>query len=65
MESERTCPKCASFPKMDKVDSMTMMIPAAVGNGNSSRTIQTSGLPVEVYLCPQCHFVELYGVSSE
>ena len=65
MESEKTCPKCATFPRMEKVDSMTAMIPAVVGDGNSLKTSETRGLPVEIYQCPLCHLVELYGVSSE
>jgi hypothetical protein len=65
MESEKTCPKCASFPRMDKVDSMRARIPAVMGNQYGSKISETIGLALEVYRCPQCHFVELYEVSSE
>ncbi len=65
MESEKTCPKCASFPRMDKVDGMHARIPTVMDNQYLSKTSETIGLAVEVYKCPRCHFVELYEVSSE
>jgi hypothetical protein len=65
MESEKTCPKCASFPRMDKVDSIRARIPAVMGNQFQSKISETTGLDLEVYRCSQCHYVELYEVSDE
>lgn len=48
MESEKTCPKCASFPRMDKVDGMHARIPTVMGNQYLSKTSETIGLAVEV-----------------
>jgi hypothetical protein len=65
MESEKTCPKWANFPRMDKLDGMKTMIPAIAGDQNDLITSGTIGVPVEVYRCPQCHLVELYEVNNE
>jgi|HubBroStandDraft_6_1064221.scaffolds.fasta_scaffold77654_2 hypothetical protein len=65
MESEKTCPKCPGFPGMDIIDGTKSVIPAIAGNQNSFAISGTKGLLVEVYRCPQCHFVELYEVNDE
>lgn len=65
MESEKTCPKCASFPRLDKMDGMKTAIPAIAGDETGSIISGKIGLRVEVYRCPQCHLVELYEVNSE
>ncbi len=65
MESKKTCPKCASFPRMDKMDDMKTVIPAVAGDRNGLMISPTIGVPVEVYRCPQCHLVELYEVNDE
>jgi hypothetical protein len=65
MESEKTCPKCANFPRMDKIDEMKTVLPATAGDRNGLVVSGTIGVPVEAYRCPQCHLVELYEVSNE
>jgi hypothetical protein len=65
MESEKTCPKCANFPRMDKMDEMKTVIPATAGYQNSLVVSGAIGVPVEAYRCPQCHLVELYEVNDQ
>jgi len=65
MESEKTCPKCANFPRMDKMDGMKTVIPAIAGDQNGLKISCTVGVSVEVYRRPQCHLVELYEVNDE
>jgi len=50
---------------MDIIDGTKSVIPAIAGNQNSFAISGTKGLLVEVYRCPQCHFVELYEVNDE
>ena len=65
MESEKTCPKRANFPRMDKMDGMKTVIPATAGDRNGLVVSGTIGVPVEAYRCPQCHLVELYEVNDQ
>lgn len=60
MNTEKTCPKCPSPSKMKLDTNMMNMIPAMIGDRESSRTSETLGVLVEVYRCPLCRFVELY-----
>jgi hypothetical protein len=50
---------------MDIIDDMRSVIPAIAGNQKGFVISGTKGLLVEVYRCPQCHFVELYEVNDE
>src|SRR5580698_4972872 len=65
MESEKTCPKCANFPRMDKMDGMKTVIPAIAGDQKDLITSGTIAVPVEVYRCPQCPLVKLYEVNNK
>ena len=60
MLKEKTCPKCPGSQKMEKVLNMKCIIPGIIGGRSDSRTSETLGLPVAIYQCHHCHFVELY-----
>jgi hypothetical protein len=60
--TEKLCPKCSGVP-MKRFEGADIALPSMVGNQIISKLSDTMVLPVEVYRCPQCNFLELYAVS--
>jgi hypothetical protein len=61
VKRQKTCPKCPGSPAMN-VTAVIGIIPAMNDDRfpNIEKISRTSGFPVQVYECPQCHLVELY-----
>lgn len=57
----KICPKCPESQVMQQFEGAEIALPAIEGNANASKISTTACLPVEVYRCPRCNFVELYA----
>jgi predicted nucleic-acid-binding Zn-ribbon protein len=59
--STKVCPKCNNSPKMHLFQGAQIILPMdavekeGVGMGDSY------SLPLDVYHCPECHYIELYA----
>jgi len=65
-EELKNCPKCSQTTRMEKIKTETV-IPAVFDpkHSHQSSTISAqTGLPVRVFVCPVCRFVELYYSGS-
>jgi hypothetical protein len=63
MENERTCPKCLHSQKLEQFKGAVIVLPAAEQTRAGSKISDKGGLPIDVYRCPQCNFVELYAAN--
>jgi predicted nucleic-acid-binding Zn-ribbon protein len=61
MEELQNCPKCSKTTRMEKIRTGTV-IPAVLDS--KSKHPAKTGLPVQVFVCPACRFVELYYSGS-
>jgi len=65
MEELQNCPKCSTI-RMEKIKT-EIVIPSALDQKHNRQTSPISvktGLPVQVFICPACRFVELYYSGS-
>jgi transcription initiation factor TFIID subunit TAF12 len=66
MEESQNCPKCSKTTRMEKIKTETV-IPAVLdpkSKRQGSPISAKTGLPVQVFVCPACRFVELYYSGS-
>jgi len=66
MANEKTCPKCPGSPPMNKskVKSVLFAVLDPEFNRTDSPVSKREGLPIQMYICPNCDLVELYYSPS-
>lgn len=63
MPKNKRCPKCLTHPVLKRSDADSVL-PTQQDSKSDSVSGKRAGLPVQVYICPNCNLVELYYSPS-
>jgi hypothetical protein len=62
MPTEKTCPKCPNSPQMKQSQTKSILLATLKPefNPTDSPVSKREGLPIQMWICPNCNLVELY-----